>query len=162
MREFKKHFFEGLLQLTILATLLRHNTYDELNLITNSPLAFEQDDDNLRTYLDLKLAPSNTSDELRLLNRLSAQQLRPPSPPPLVLPPQQFIVAPVYRYLNNSTQKDIINLSETRLLLNSIEFNNNQLTKEVIHTHLRAHFHLHSSLFYKNLIRNDKKLKFYF
>lgn len=127
MREFKKYFFEGLLQLTILATLLRHNVYDhdylDMDIYERGNLTRQE-----LAYLDHKLKPDPSSQlrsELRRLDRLNAR----------IQPPHDLVVAaPSYFYMNNSNQKEIINLSETRLLLNSIEFNNNQLTKEVIET----------------------------
>lgn len=146
MREFKKYFFEGLLQLSILAALLRHNSIylpsagnEHLDLQEYMGLSIENEFGHLEVssadYLDKFDLALNTSsrlndEELRRLSRLNAriqQQVRLPQRQPA----QRIIVAPSYFYLNNSNQKDIINLSETRLLLNSIEFNNNQLTKEV-------------------------------
>lgn len=46
----------------------------------------------------------------------------------------QYFVLPASFYSSCNNQKDIINLSETRLLLNSIELNNNQIIKVLNNT----------------------------
>lgn len=187
MREFKKYFFEGLLQLTILAALMRQNNImpslsssssltrgdyhrqfidyfnwyphsSSSNGSTTLPLNVNlslvdhlashiyldklASDPNLDTLLSSSSSSSRLNDELRRLNRLNAriqqqqqqhnhqtQQSNYINQPPV----QHFIVAPSYFYMNNNNPKDHTDRSETRLLLNSIEFNNNQLTKEVKH-----------------------------
>lgn len=139
MREFKKYFFEGLLQLTILATLLRqspyyHTNHDRIRLLEDvadrNLSLIELSYLNSTSYLDKIDDSSHVSDELRRLNRLLELETTPAPPlrflPPPRLPP--LTVAPSFFFMNNNNQKDV---SETRLLLNSIEFNNNQLTKEV-------------------------------
>lgn len=169
MREFKKYFFEGLLQLTILATLLRnqspyHNNYMRNNghdrpyvLGGERNFSLEQlsylggRNANYLDKIDLVDDSSHASEELRRLNRLLELETTPAPPalaPRLRLPP--LTVAPSFFFMNNNNQKDVINLSETRLLLNSIEFNNNQLTKEVCDYFLRLSRSLSLSIFLKS------------
>lgn len=164
MRDFKKHFFETLIQLTILANVFRQNNHP---FSTTSPegdhqqyplffpnltqqsfqsqytepdLLFLQDIFNVSTCID-NLNQENYRvkevrsyfNELNLINRQNQQLSR-------ALPFQRqesqlpnIVLQPASAIYPSNNHKRIIDLSETRILLNSLELNannNNSLRKE--------------------------------
>jgi hypothetical protein len=191
MRDQKKNFLQGLLQLTILVYFFRHSTRLGTDLISN----LNQINTNIDYYNDLYNLPTvqhysslpqqqlhGELELLRLNSRInsnnnqnqnrnisesvsseylnsnyrikeSRQYLNDISLLNLIqkinqtnhvdstnfshfernLHPDIIFIAPASFSESNNNPKEIRNLSETRLLLNSIELNwNNQLTKEVI------------------------------
>ena len=163
MREFKKHFFETLIQLTILVNVFRLNNHPfsttsqenddqqyplfNLNLsqqsfqrqYTELDLLFLQDNfifsasiDNLNQENYLVKEVRSYFNELNLINRQNQQLSRAlpiPRPEPQL---PNIVVQPASAIYPSNNHKRIIDLSETRILLNSLEFNannNNSLRK---------------------------------
>jgi hypothetical protein len=186
MRDPKKNFFQGLLQLTILVYFLRHSTRLGTDLVTNlnqintnldyfyyndlynlpAPPSIHQHSPQLYGELELLRLTNNINNRINnnrnsqinesseYLNsnyriKESRQYLNDISLLNLIQKinqtdyehnftqfgrniHQQIFVAPASFSESTANPKEIRNLSETRLLLNSIELNwNNQLTKEV-------------------------------
>jgi hypothetical protein len=168
MKDFKKYFFETLIQLAVLANVFRENSRHteplntissrsqsylggvfqtiEINststseldylLLNDNQYSIYQDVDNNSVYLNdnrfIAKEAATYLNDIRLLQRFNNR-----------LDPRRIIghnninnnflfVAPAsFSYANNN-QKELSRLSETRLLLNSIEanLNNNQFNKE--------------------------------
>lgn len=167
MRDFKKHFFETLIQLTILANVFRHNNHPfsttspegdhqhyplfNLNLsqqsfqsqYTEPDLLFLQDNFNFSATID-NLNQENYRvkevrsyfNELNLINRQNQQLSRAlPIPRQETLLPN-IVLQPASAIYPSNNHKRIIDLSETRILLNSLELNannNNSLRKVSSH-----------------------------
>ena len=158
MRDFKKFFFTSLLQLTILANVFRQNSrYSNLINDSNSNLFLTSDQNNTTLgQLDLILLRHSTSHfnqfndtsqsnlnnyyrtketlayqkDLHLINLLNRYNLSSTftnfNQNPILLLPASFLNS------SSNNQKDISDLTETRLLLNSIELNfNNPTLKKV-------------------------------
>lgn len=162
MRDFKKHFFETLIQLTILANVFRQNNhpfspaspesddqqYPLFNLnsqqsfqsqYTEPDLLFLQDNFNFSASID-NLNQENYRvkevrsffNELNLINRQNQQLSRAlpiPRPEPQL---PNIVLQPASAIYPSNNHKRIIDLSETRILLNSLELNannNNSLRK---------------------------------
>jgi hypothetical protein len=150
MREFKKYFFESIIQLTILANVFkqynRFNQLDEpmfnsfhdaiaagdLNMLMRTE-NFNQNNRSSNngslesdTFLNYNYRVKETQsymNELKLIDRLnrltSSASL---SNPNLILFPASYIDN------SNNNPKELNDLSETRILLNSIELNPNNHT----------------------------------
>ena len=166
MRDFKKYFFETLIQLAILANVFRgnnrhptdvnHNVMQTIELNSTSseldylflsnniyspaappfyhyPQNFSTEIENDNNYMNSnfrgKEAQSYVNDIrwIQRLNRLGSRQ----SPSPISNTQNFLFVAPASFSYNSNNQKELNRLSETRLLLNSIETSNNQFNKEV-------------------------------
>ena len=186
MRDFKKYFFQSLLQLTILATVFRQNSrYTNLTSNTNNNHHHNHNnnssniflDDSYSNYLsssernstigqlDLLLLRQNfnlnytASDlnenshaylnanyrskeaisylkDLRLINLLNSHYVTPFAILNNPLPahsPNLFLLPASFLNNSNNNQKSVVDLQETRFLLNSIELNlNNPILKKVI------------------------------
>ena len=154
MRNFKKYFFESLLQLTILATVFRQNSrFSDNSRQFNDSTTHVTASEKNRTFgqLDLLFLNDNFNQfnetshhlnnqyrhkelaiihkDLKLLNILNTLQIQPNSN--LILLPASFLNN------TNNNQRNIVDLTETRLLLNSIELNlNNPTLKKVIEVKL--------------------------
>lgn len=155
MRELKKSFFQTILQLTVLAYFFRQSarfsTGDDLTLslnqLYNLPAYLtvnshhphrNHQSENQDSHLSLVYRTKEASqylDDIRILNlinRIDHQESSTTNNNTSNLTIPYLIVAPATSFASTSS-KDLINLSETRLLLNSIELNwSNQFTKEVI------------------------------
>lgn len=141
MRHFKKYFFESLIQLTILATVFRQNSrfseldseplFNQENSFNyfngpgkniNGSLYGESHDqfeflDNINRAKDTE----NLFNELRRQrrsNQLVEQGVRSRNQ-------QNIVLQPASAFYPMDNQKRIIDHTETRILLNSIELNNN-------------------------------------
>lgn len=146
MREFnKKYFLETLIQLTILANLFRENSrlpwspLDNRHFHRTASRRLLDNIDNLEYDLNsnlslLETTPFNYRSKLERENYDLREDLKRLSRNTPLLPSlnwQRYFVLPSSFYSNTNNHKGGINLSdETRILLNSIEFNN-QLSKEV-------------------------------
>lgn len=166
MRDFKKHFFTSLIQLTILANVFRQNSRYS-NLINDSHSNYFLTSDSNTTLLDGQLdlillrdnshfnsrfddtsrSTSNLNNnyrtketlsylkDLKLINLLNRYNLSPSftsfNHNPILLLPASFLNS------TNTNQKDIGDLTETRLLLNSIELNLNNPTLKKVNLNLK-------------------------
>ena len=142
MRNFKSlYFFETLLQLTLLANVFRDNLINNNNNINNNYLSIYKSDffiNNNSSLIRHYLAPRNylfnnllNYTQLSIKNLIYNRKLvKSNNLHHLNIIPNNNIlfVAPA-SFVNNNNQKDLIQPSETRLLLNSIALNANQLSK---------------------------------
>lgn len=138
MRDFKKYFFESLIQLTVLANLLRQNSHhydyiNEVDYVVPMNTAGELDLllSNQRYHRHYSINQTNTNMSLDHNYRTKEQNEAYMNTVRSLNRHRDLFVAPASFVSTSTNPKDLINLSETRLLLlNSIEFNN-QLSKEV-------------------------------
>jgi hypothetical protein len=163
MRDFKKYFFESLLQLTILASVFRQNsrftlitnnnnlndslirsysrTFEQYSTIGQLDFLFYRENLNQTSNSINETSGSYRSKEIisnlkdlqtiNIFNRFNLHTLNNQIPN---IPSQNLLLLPA-SFLNNTTnnQKGLVDLTETRLLLNSIELNlNNPILKKVI------------------------------
>ena len=140
MRDLKKYFFESLIQLTVLAGLFRQNcryddTIDEFSHYNQNNPIFTEQNSNL-TAIDL-LLNNNNNNYLNIHSNLTRQKelefyLRDIQLAKrlnkLSIPNQRLILLPASFLEGTNNQKEALELSETRILLNSIELNNNNPT----------------------------------
>ncbi len=165
MRDFKKYFFESLLQLTILASVFRQNsrftfitnnnnnnlndslirsytrTFEPYSTIGQLDFLFYRENLNQTNNLINETSGSYRSKEiisnlkdLQAINIFNRFNLHPLNNQIPNIPSQNLLLLPA-SFLNNTTsnQKGLVDLTETRLLLNSIELNlNNPILKKVI------------------------------
>lgn len=152
MRGHKKYFFVSLIQLTLLANVFRQNnrftSFDEslLNHESNftfllTPLDGQGDSffntwplsDTNFTHEEINHAKEIQSylNELRVIDRLNRLTV-----PAITRQREPIVIRPASAIYAGGNQKAIIDLSETRILLNSIEMNahNNHTLRKVSFT----------------------------
>jgi hypothetical protein len=181
MRDFKKHFFQSLLQLTILATVFRQNSrYTNLinhNCTNNNNIFFNDSysdylsssennstigqldllllrehfnsnyssldlNEHSHAYLNSNYRSKETFSflkDLRIINLLNRHSLQLSSPFAILNNPipavhtQNLLLLPASFLNNSNNHKSVVDLTETRFLLNSIELNlNNPILKKVL------------------------------
>ena len=181
MRDFKKYFFQSLLQLTILATVFRqnsrytnlinHNSHNNNNIFLddsysnylsssehnstigqldllllrenyfNSNYSALDLNESSHTFLNSNYRSKETFSylkDLRLINLLNRHDTQLSSPfallnNPVTVHSPNLLLLPASFLNNTNNQKSVVDLTETRFLLNSIELNlNNPILKKVI------------------------------